>query len=105
MEDQAEAVVKSFFDTLTPDEQKLFEATKLSEQLLDDIKRADAAHKDGSKSRKVSATLKPFLTGVLQYGKAMDVLSQSSVFVGPIWGGARVVLHVCETTVVLEFSY
>ena len=96
MEDQAEAVVKSFFETLLPDEQQLFEATKLSEHVLDDIKRADAAHKDKSRSRKISAVLKPFLSGVLQYGKAVDVLSQSSAFLSPIWGGVRVVLHVCE---------
>jgi hypothetical protein len=75
LEDQAEAVVKSFFDTLNPDEQKLFEATTLSEQLLEDVKRLDAAHKDNSRSRKCSAALKPFLTGVLQYGKALDVLA------------------------------
>jgi hypothetical protein len=93
LEDQAEAVVKSFFDTLNPDEQKLFEATTLSEQLLEDVKRLDAAHKDNSRSRKCSAALKPFLTGVLQYGKALDVLANSTMFVSPIWGSARVVLH------------
>jgi hypothetical protein len=86
--------VKSFFETLTPDEQQLFVATKLSEQLLDDIKRADAAHKAESKSRKISTVLKPFLTGVLQYGNAMDVFAQSSSFLIPIWGSARIVLHV-----------
>jgi hypothetical protein len=93
IEDQAEAIVKSFFDTLSPDEQSLFDATKISEHLLDDLKLVDKAHKDKSKSRKYSAVLKPFLTGIIQYGKALDVLANSSMFVCPIWGGARVVLH------------
>ena len=55
---------------------------------------AEKEHKDKSISRKAAQALKPFVAGISQYGVALDVISNSSSMVlCPLWGGARVVLH------------
>lgn len=95
LENRCGGIVQAFFETLSPNEKELFKATRLAEQLLDEVELADRIHQDRSISRKVSQTMKPFLDGIDQYGKALDVLSNSgSLFLCPIWGSIRIVLHV-----------
>ncbi|KAI4086273.1 MAG: hypothetical protein LQ344_007691 [Seirophora lacunosa] len=94
LENRCGGIVQAFFETLSPNEKELYKATRFAEQLLDEVKRADQIHKDKSISRRVSQALKPFLAGIDQYGKALDVISNaSSMVLCPIWGSIRIVLH------------
>ncbi|KAL8752999.1 MAG: hypothetical protein Q9184_005556, partial [Pyrenodesmia sp. 2 TL-2023] len=87
-------IVQAFFETLSPNEKELFKATTNAEQLLEEVKNADKVHKDKSVSRRIAQALKPFLAGIDQYGKALDVISKaSSMVLCPIWGSIRIVLH------------
>ncbi|KAI4122971.1 MAG: hypothetical protein LQ341_007249, partial [Variospora aurantia] len=97
LENRCGGIVQSFFETLSPNEKELYKATTLAGQLLDEVKRADQIHKDKSVSRRVAQALKPFLAGIDQYGKALDVISNaSSTVLCPIWGSIRVVLHLAS---------
>ena len=66
---------REFFDALTADEKTLFDAASISESLLKEIESADAEHKDGSFARKASTSVLPFIAGIEQYSKAMDVFA------------------------------
>ncbi|KAL8721231.1 MAG: hypothetical protein Q9225_002043 [Loekoesia sp. 1 TL-2023] len=81
LENRCGGIVQAFFETLSPNEKDLFKATTIAEQLLEEVKLADKVHKDKSISRKVSQALKPFLAGIDQYGKALDVISNASSMV------------------------
>ncbi|KAL8732257.1 MAG: hypothetical protein Q9166_002829 [cf. Caloplaca sp. 2 TL-2023] len=97
LEDRCGGIVQAFFETLSPNEKELFKATTIAEQLLEEVKSAEKAHKDKSISRKVSGFLKAFTKGIDQYGAALDVISNSSsTFLCPIWGSIRVVLHLAS---------
>ncbi|KAL9010697.1 MAG: hypothetical protein Q9173_004396 [Seirophora scorigena] len=94
LENRCGGIVQAFFETLSPNEKELYKATTFAEQLLDEVKRADQIYKDKSISRRVSQALKPFLAGIDQYGKALDVISNAiSMVLCPIWGSIRIVLH------------
>lgn len=87
-------IVEAFFKNLSPDEKELFKATTIADDLLEEITVAEQLHRDKSLSKRVSQAIKPFLAGVNQYGRALDVLSNSSSLVlCPLWGGVRIVLH------------
>ena len=62
-------------DALTADEKTLFDAASISESLLKEIESADTEHKDGSFARKASTSVLPFIAGIEQYSKAMDVFA------------------------------
>ncbi|KAL8801160.1 MAG: hypothetical protein Q9182_004665 [Xanthomendoza sp. 2 TL-2023] len=97
LEDRFGAIVQAFFETLSPDEKALYKATTIAEQLLEEVKTAEKAHKDKSISRKASQSLKTFTRGIGQYGAALDVISNAcSTFLCPIWGSMRVILHLAS---------
>jgi hypothetical protein len=94
LRDQCQDEARKFFDTLTADEKKLYSATTLSVQLLDDFKTFDEQHAK-RKGRRFAKQIEPFITAVEGYATAIDVLSNtSSDILCPIWGSIRVVLHV-----------
>lgn len=65
------------------------------EEILADVKRTEEKHSEGSKSRKLSRRLRPVISGIEQYGKAVDVLAGAAQGVlSPLWGGIRILLHV-----------
>ncbi|KAL8965830.1 MAG: hypothetical protein Q9197_006303, partial [Variospora fuerteventurae] len=97
LENRCGGIVQAFFETLSSNEKELYKATTLAGQLLDEVKRADQIHKDKSVSRRAAQALKPFLAGIDQYGKALDVISNaSSTVLCPIWGSIRVILHLAS---------
>ncbi|KAL8695828.1 MAG: hypothetical protein Q9224_003129, partial [Gallowayella concinna] len=97
LEDRFGGIIQAFFETLSPNEKELYKATTIAEQLLEEVKTAEKAHKDKSISRKVSQSLKTFTRGIDQYGAALDVISNaSSTFLCPIWGSMRVILHLAS---------
>ena len=88
------SIADAFIKDLTPDEKRLLGAANLSDAILQDAVELDKRHKGKSSGRKVAQKLKPLIDGINQYGAALDVLSNSSsVFVCPIWGSMRVILH------------
>lgn len=65
------------------------------EEILADVKRTEEKHGEGSKSRKLSRRLRPVISGIEQYGKAVDILTGAAQGVlSPLWGGIRILLHV-----------
>lgn len=87
---------QQFFDSLAPEEKEIFKATTLAEQVLQEARLADEANKDRT-CRKFADKLRPFVAGIEQYGSALDVLSNTnSTVLCPIWGGIRIILHVCR---------
>ena len=93
-------IADAFIKDLTPDEKRLLGAANLSDAILQDAVELDRRHKGKSSGRKAAQKLKPLVDGINQYGAALDVLSNSSsLFLCPIWGSMRVILHLAS-----EFS-
>lgn len=82
-----------FLEDLEEPERRLFAEASL-ENVFCSASAAQKTHQDKSKSRKLASKLDALLAGIDQYGKAMDVLSQASPFLCPLWGALRVVIHV-----------
>jgi hypothetical protein len=58
---------------------------------------AQKLHQSENKVRAITAKLKPLTDAIKEYGRAIDVLANSSSLVlYPIWGSIRVVLQVRE---------
>lgn len=91
-----EDCTKDFFDSLTPDEKTLFKAASISGSLLREVEDADIEYKEISYSRKPAAGVLPFIAGIEQYGRALDVFANSSDVLCPLWGAIRVVLHLAK---------
>lgn len=72
-----EDCTKDFFDSLTPDEKALFKAASISGSLLREVEDADIEYKEISYSRKPAAGVLPFIAGIEQYGRALDVFANS----------------------------
>ena len=82
-----------FLEDLEEPERRLFAEASL-ENIFYSASAAQKTHQDKSRSRKLASKLDALLAGIDQYGKAMDVLSQASPFLCPLWGALRVVIHV-----------
>src|ERR1700761_9184457 len=94
-----EAARARFLAGLDDADRKLFEGATL-ENLFYGASAAFKRFESTSKLRAVQRKLKPLIEGIEGYGKALDTLTQtSSLFLCPIWGSIRVVLHVCTTSV------
>lgn len=82
-----------FLEDLEEPERRLFAEASL-ENIFYSASAAQKTHQDKSKLRNLASKLNVLLAGIDQYGKAMDVLSQASPFICPLWGALRVVIHV-----------
>jgi hypothetical protein len=84
-----------FLEDLSTEERKLFETTTTLENLLDSTAAAQQEHQERSLSRHISKKLGPLLSAITQYGRALDVYSNTySLAMAPLWGSIRVLLHV-----------
>src|ERR1700761_1873380 len=82
-----------FLEGLSNDEEReLFEKATL-ENLFYTSSAGFKHHEAHSKTALARKRLKPLLDSIDGYGKALDVLSQSSSILCPVWGGLRIVLH------------
>lgn len=89
-----EAARARFLDGLPDDQKTLFENATV-ENIFYTSSVAFSQAERSSKTRKVQKKLQPFIAVVEDYGKAMDVLTNSaSLYLSPIWGSMRVVLQV-----------
>ena len=83
-----------FVKDLSNEEQRLFETSTL-DNLIDSAVAAQKEHEENSHSRHISKKLEPFVSAIDQYGRALDVYSNSySIAMTPLWGSVRVLLHV-----------
>lgn len=70
-------------------------STASLEEILADVQRTEERHSEGSKARKLSRRLRPMISGIEQYGKAVDILTGAAQgILSPLWGGIRILLHV-----------
>ncbi|KAK3943389.1 ankyrin repeat-containing domain protein [Diplogelasinospora grovesii] len=88
--------VRDFCAALSADEKQLFDASLLAKALLDEVNQADANHKQTSTTRKAAEALLPFIAGIEQYGKAVDVFANSNDILCPVWGSVRILLHLAK---------
>ena len=82
-----------FLEDLEEPEREMFAQATL-ENIFYSASAAQKVHEQNSRSRYLASKLDPLLAGIDQYGKAMDVLSQASPFLCPLWGALRVLIHV-----------
>ena len=82
-----------FIEDLEEPERLMFAEASL-ENIFYSASAAQKSHQKSSKSLYLASKLDALLAGIDQYGKAMDVLSQASPFLCPLWGALRVVIHV-----------
>ena len=86
-----------FIEDLKEPERLMFAEASL-ENILYSASAAQKSHQDGSRSRYLASKLGILLAGIDQYGKALDVFSQASRILCPLWGALRVVIHVSSFT-------
>lgn len=83
-----------YMEDLTEEERKTFTCASL-ENLFYVASAAQKTHEEESRARAISRTLEPFVAAIDQYGKALDVYSNTySLAMAPLWGSIRVLLHV-----------
>lgn len=81
-----------FAKDLEEPERLMFAEASL-ENIFYSASAAQKSHQNSSRSRNLASKLDVLLAGIDQYGKAMDVFSQASPFLCPLWGALRVVIH------------
>ena len=82
-----------FIEDLEEPERLIFAKASL-ENIFYAASAAQKTHQESSRSLYLASKLDSFLAGINQYGKAMDVLSQTSPFICPLWGALRVLIYV-----------
>ena len=82
-----------FIEDLEEPERLMFAEASL-ENIFYSASAAQKAHQKDTRSLYLASKLDSLLAGIDQYGKAMDVLSQASLFICPLWGALRVLIHV-----------
>ncbi|KAI9871159.1 MAG: hypothetical protein M1830_003253, partial [Pleopsidium flavum] len=85
-----------YMEDLNNEEKEAF-ATASIENLFYSASAAQKGHKETSRSRAISSKLEPFVGAIDQYGRALDVYSNTySLVMGPLWGSIRVLLQVAQ---------
>lgn len=82
-----------FLEGLPDDQQSLLEKTSL-EDLFYQASVGRKGYEADSKLWSMQRKLGPFIDAIEDYSKAMDVFSNSSTILCPLWGSVRIVLHV-----------
>lgn len=81
-------------EDLDEDEKKAFKTASI-ENLFYSASAAQKDHKEKSRSRALSSKLEPLVSAIDQYGRALDVYSNTySLAMSPLWGSIRVLLQV-----------
>lgn len=85
---------ESYLSTLTEEQKELFVYASL-ENVLGTATAENRSYQENSKSVAWMAKLKPFIDAIENYGKALDVYSNTySPIMCPLWGSIRVLLQV-----------
>ena len=85
-----------YVEDLSEEEKSLFKYAS-PELLFYDASAAEKVHKSDSISLNIMSKLQPLIAAIEQYGKALDVFSNSySLVMSPLWGSIRVLLHLAR---------
>jgi predicted DNA-binding protein YlxM (UPF0122 family) len=96
--DPWQKAVHVYQQTLTEKERKLFSDSK-AEDILHDVALQEAAQRERSRTRAFGDRIQPLLASIEQYGKALDILPNSSTLIlSPLWGSLRILLRVGHST-------
>ena len=83
-----------YMEDLDEEEKKIF-ATASLENIFYSASAAQKDYEEMSRCRAISRKLEPLVGAIDQYGKALDVYSNTySLAMAPLWGSIRVLLHV-----------
>ena len=94
--DPWQTVVHVYRQGLSEKEKKLF-AGASPQDILQDVEQQEAAQRKASKTRRLAHRIQPLLASIELYGRALDVISNTSALVlAPLWGSIRVLLRVCR---------
>lgn len=85
--------VEVFKRELTDQEKAVFTHAR-PEDILKDVNAQEQAQQKASRTRLLLTKIQPWLNTVNEYGKALDVLANSSSVLPPLWGCLRVLLTV-----------
>ncbi|KAL9610656.1 MAG: hypothetical protein Q9167_004665 [Letrouitia subvulpina] len=87
--DPWKAARAKFTSDLNAEEKALFETATI-DNLLESTLAAEKEHQQKSYSRKASKKLEPLVDAISQYGKALDIFSNTySIAMAPLWGSIR----------------
>lgn len=83
-----------FVEDLDEPERAMF-ANASFENIFYSASAAQKTHQVASRSRHMAANMNALLTGIDEWGKALDVYSNASaMLLCPLWGSIRVLIHV-----------
>jgi hypothetical protein len=95
MMDAFEAAKNKFLSSLSAQEAATLGSPHTAEDVLTEVRNAEENHRKKSTTRRYTKKIEPFLKGVEQYGKAIDVfVNVYPEALSVIWGSARLILHV-----------
>ena len=95
-----------FTEDLSLEEKELY-SKATANSVFYEASAAEKAHKANSSSRKFATEkLRPLVSAIVEYGKALDVYANAYPLVlSPLWGSIRVVLHVSTKYSFLQESF
>jgi hypothetical protein len=93
--DAFETAKNKFISSLSAQEVATLGTLHTAEDVLTEVRNAEENHRIKSSTRRYTKKIKPFLKGVEQYGKALDVfVNVYPEVLSLIWGSVRLILHV-----------
>ena len=93
-----------FLEELDESEKASFQSATF-ENIFYSASAAQKAHQADSVSRAVAARMNALLTGINEWGQALDVYANASTMIlSPLWGSIRVLIHVCTPYLVFVSS-
>jgi hypothetical protein len=93
--DAFETAKNNFLSSLSAQEAATLGTPHTAEDVLGEVRKAEENHRSKSITRRYTKKIEPFLKGVEQYGKAIDVfVNVYPEVLSLIWGSARLILHV-----------
>jgi len=95
--DAFETAKSRFLSSLSAQEAATLGTPHTAEDVLSEVRNAEENHRKKSTTRRYAKNIEPFLRGIEQYGKAMDVfVNVYPEVLSLIWGSVRLILHVCD---------
>ena len=97
--DAFETAKSRFLSSLSAQEAATLGTPHTAEDVLTEVRNAEENHRKKSTTRRYAKNIEPFLRGIEQYGKAMDVfVNVYPEVLSLILGSVRRILHVCENS-------
>jgi hypothetical protein len=93
--DAFETAKRKFLSSLSAQEAATLGTLNTAQDVLTEVRNAEENHRSRSSTRRYTKKIEPFLKGVEQYGKAIDVFVNAyPTILSLIWGSVRLILHV-----------